>query len=93
MGDSTTIMQTIQCPRCRHIFLSYAAACPECGLPRPRGNRPRWIPCAAVIVSCLALAATVWMAKTLAQQDDAVLRKPMATQTTRPVVATSGKNR
>ena len=55
-------MPTIQCPRCRHTFLSYAPACPECGLSRPRDLRSLWGPCLALMVSGLALAFTVWVA-------------------------------
>lgn len=68
-------MQTIQCPRCRHIFLSYAAECPECGLKRPRETRSKSLKRAALIASSIALTATVWMVKSLLGQPDESLVK------------------
>jgi uncharacterized protein (DUF983 family) len=62
-------MQTIQCPRCRHIFLSYASECPECGLRKPRISGVKLAPLAALVVSGFALAATVMMAMKVTEQD------------------------
>jgi ribosomal protein L37E len=74
-----TTMQTIQCPRCRHVFLSYAAECPECGLKRPRDTRSKWGPRAAVIISGIALGAAALMVEYIIHQDD---EPPLRARTT-----------
>ena len=74
-----TTMQTIQCPRCSHTFLSYAAECPECGLKRPRDTRSKWGPRAAVIISGIALGAAALMVKYIMHQDD---ETPLRARTT-----------
>jgi len=76
-------MQTIQCPRCRHTFLSYAAECPECGLRRPRGSRSSLGLLAAVVTSGVALAAAVMMAMKAAEQCDAAPTQWKSTTKTR----------
>ena len=69
-SPETTIMQTIQCPRCRHTFLCYAAECPECGFKRPRNIRFIWGPLIALTVSILALIATTLMVKQIIRLDE-----------------------
>ncbi len=71
-------MHTIQCPRCSHTFMSYAAECPECGLKRPRDTRSTWGPRVGVIISCIALGAAALMVNYLMHQDD---EPPMRGQT------------
>ena len=92
-------MQTIQCPCCRHTFLSYAAECPECGLKRPRDTRSKWGPRAALIISGIALTAATLMVNHISHQDDEpTLRRQTtvqaAAQTTVPkIVQTTAKSR
>ena len=92
-------MQTIQCPRCRHTFLSYAAECPECGLKRPRDTRSKWGPMAALIISGIALTAATLMVNYISHQDDEpTLRRQTtvqaAAQTAVPKIAqTTAKSR
>ena len=80
-----TTMQTIQCPRCRHTFLSYAAECPECGLKRPRDTRSKWRLLAAVVTSGFALAATALMVmKITGQNEDPSLRSKATVKSRQP---------
>jgi len=72
-------MQTIQCPRCRHTFLDYAAECPECGVKPPRSIQINWRLWAAVVTSGFALVATTLMVKkTMEQDEDPSLRTQAA---------------
>lgn len=64
-------MHTIQCPRCRHTFLSYAAECPECGLKRPRDTRSKWATWAGILTSVLTLFAAIVLVKKVNEENDA----------------------
>ena len=83
----TTTMQTIQCTRCRHIFLSYAASCPECGLKRPNIGRSKWGPLAALLVSVLALAATGLMIRSILRTEDELVLKMQTSSQVPPRIA------
>lgn len=63
-------MPTIQCLRCSHIFMSYASECPECGCKRPRDSYRKWGPRIALLISALALTATMMIVKWVIQQDE-----------------------
>ena len=62
---------TIQCPRCKHTFVPYAAGCPQCGLEGPSHIRANWGSWVAVLTSGVALTAAVLMAMKVKEHDEA----------------------
>lgn len=67
---STKRFSTTQCSRCRHTFLRYAAACPECGLVRRRRKSHR-ARAKAILCSAIAIAlTTLFIAETKSNAND-----------------------
>ena len=87
-------MQTIQCPRCSHTFLSYAAECPECGLRRPNIGRSK-CGLVALVASGITLAATGMMVRSILHtENEPVMEKQPSSQVLpRPAVAARAATR
>ena len=87
-----TTMQTIQCPQCRHTFLSYSVICPECGLKRPKTGRSKWGLLVALVTSGLLLAATGMMVRSVLRTDKEPVRKMQTSSQVPPRIAHSARD-
>ena len=67
---STKRFSTTECSRCKHTFLRYAAACPECGLVRRRRKSHR-AKARAILCSAIAIVlTTLFIAETKSNAND-----------------------